>query len=188
MKLAESINELDVKNIIECWNNARIIHEELKDFLDNSLYSVYDDNGFEWIRSHTSPHNFIESDMYVSIWAKFMNEELWDNNFEILALGVMDPGDEKPFQFYTNLSFADKFEQDYFKKNSRANKIIDNLVSLGWEFEFDEENELWYLYKSKPIENFDFTKPSWKKDLKRFFEDCLTELSDTIFVTKNWLV
>lgn len=188
MKLADSINELSTKNIVESWHNAQLVYEELKEFLDNSLYSVYDDNGFEWIRSHTSPHNFVEGQMYISIWAKFMNEDLWDDNFKLLTLGIWNSDNENHLEFYTDLDFLDKFSSDYFDKNNQANKIKKDLISKGWEFKYDDEYEYWKASKCKPIETIDFTKPSWKKDLKRFFEDCLTELSDTIFVTKNWLV
>jgi hypothetical protein len=188
MKLAESINELNAKNIIESWNNAQIIRAELGDFLDNSLYSVYDDYGFEYIESQTKSRNFIDGDIYISIWYKSLNEDLWDDTFGLFALGILGPDEEfKPFNYYISVSFTEKFGPEYFKKNDRANKIIEKLKSSGWEFSFDEEDEFWYLFKGESLEKIDFTKPTWKRELKKFYEDSLTELIDTLFVTKSWL-
>jgi hypothetical protein len=189
MSVIKSITELSHDQIRDTWYNCSQIYADLYEFYRSSLVSVLDDSGFELEHKHLPPHSFLENlEVCISCGPadSLLKNETWEKICSHLYLGVwIDEEKGNQMGFYTQLEFEEEFHQNFFHKSSKATRIRETLESKGWSFEFDEER--WVLRIVKPADDIDFSKPTWKKDLKKFYEATLTDLTETVLKTKTWL-
>jgi len=188
MALINSITELTQEQIRDTWYNCSQIYVDLYEFYRSSLVSVLDDSGFELDKKQLPAYRFLEM-LEISIscapMPSMLKNEVWERISSGLYLGVwIDEERGSQMSFYTWLEFSEELHQNFFHKSPKATKLKQILEAKGWTFEFDE---IWNLSTLKPASEIDFTLPTWKKDLKRFYERTLTELTDTVIKTKEWL-
>ena len=188
MGFVASLSDLSHQGMKETWYNSSIMLEGLCNFFKSSASAVLDDCGYENQSEHLSAGRFLNY-LDISIRCKPMEQllsaKMWEKVSDKLYLGVwLDEEKNKQLAFYAWLELAESFQQDFFHRNQKANKLK-SALSKDWDFEFDGEH--WIIKRVKPVEEIDFSKPTWKRDLKRFYEECLTQISETIFKTGEWL-
>jgi hypothetical protein len=182
MTFITTLSELSHHNMKEIWYNSSIIFEEYRTFFETSINSVLDDCGYEFTKRHLSGQNFL---MYYDISIKcqpieqLLSNEEWEKLSGKLYLGIsLDEEKGNHITFYTWLELSDEYHQDFFHKNPKASKIKNDLQANDWEFEYNGDS--WDLFKRIPIEKIDFSAHTWKKELKKFYDKCLTQISETI--------
>ncbi len=114
-----------------------------------------------------------------------MEEEKWDDSFAYVGRGVSFD-DDSELHCLTSLVLNDDIEQDTFDEEPGVS-LRRRLIGKGWIFEYDEDNEQYNLPKKKPVAEIDFATPTWKKELKKCYEQSLVDLTETILDNKTWI-